>query len=354
MSKVLTIIIPAYNMEKHLERCLSSLLVDEGLMKLLEVLVINDGSTDNSSVIAHVFERRFPDIIRVIDKENGHYGSCINRGLEEARGTYIKVLDADDAFDTNVFGEYLSFLKDSTVNDCDLALSGYVEVDDSGNPVIDHPFSQYDGLTTIRDVSEQDIFEWFIHALTYKTSLLRDIHYRQTEKISYTDLEWAFVPMSAVKRIRKFPGNLYLYSTGLAGQSMAPSNHAKNLGMEAQVISKLLVFFDTAKPSLASDNFSFLKKRLVILINHLYQLYLLTYRSLNPDLKALLDFDRLLRETDADLYKETDTYVTTIAKLRFKPIHNWRYQRTGLVFLQSSLYSITDRFSSIFSRFKAS
>ncbi len=338
-------------MEKHLERCLSSLLVDESLMKLLEVLVINDGSTDHTSEIAHSFEQRFPDTFRVIDKENGHYGSCINRGLKEARGIYVKVLDADDAFDTNVFWAFLSFLKDLANNECDLVVSGYVEVEDNGNTVvIDHPFSQYDVPATIKDISEQDIYEWFIHALTYKTSILRDIHYHQTEKLSYTDLEWAFVPMSAINSIHKFPGSLYLYSTGLAGQSMAPANHAKNLWMETQVISKLLVFFDTAKPSLASDNCAFLKKRLVIIINHLYQLYLLTYKSLNPDLKALADFDQLLKNTDAEIYKETGTYVTTIAKLRFKPIHNWRQHRTVRVFLQSFLYSLADRLSSLFGR----
>ena len=107
MIKLLTIVIPTYNMEAYLNRCLDSLLVSDEQMQLLEVLVINDGSKDNSSAIAHEYEAKYPNTFRVIDKENGNYGSCVNRGLKEASGKYIKVLDADDWFDTTEFEKYL-------------------------------------------------------------------------------------------------------------------------------------------------------------------------------------------------------------------------------------------------------
>lgn len=90
MNKILTIIIPTYNMEKYLRRCLDSLIIDEEGMKQLEVLVINDGSKDSSSQIAHEYQDKYPDTYRVIDKENGNYGSCINIGLKEAKGKYVK------------------------------------------------------------------------------------------------------------------------------------------------------------------------------------------------------------------------------------------------------------------------
>ena len=97
MEKLLTIIIPTYNMEKYLDKCLSSLIVDDKeLMTQLEVLVVIDGAKDRSSEIAHTYQDKYPDTYVVIDKENGNYGSCINRGLKEASGKYVKVLDADD------------------------------------------------------------------------------------------------------------------------------------------------------------------------------------------------------------------------------------------------------------------
>ena len=98
--KLLTIIIPTYNMERLLPKCLSSLLIkEENIFSMLEVLVIIDGAMDSSSQIAHSFQDKFPSVFRVIDKENGNYGSCVNRGLSECKGKYIKILDADDSFD---------------------------------------------------------------------------------------------------------------------------------------------------------------------------------------------------------------------------------------------------------------
>ena len=117
MDKVLSIIVPTYNMERYLDKCLSSLCVtDHNLLNTLEVLVINDGSKDASSKIGHRYHDEYPYVFRVIDKENGNYGSCINRGLKEATGKYIKVLDADDYFDSSVLGQYLDFLFEQEVD----------------------------------------------------------------------------------------------------------------------------------------------------------------------------------------------------------------------------------------------
>ena len=93
-------------MEKHLNKCLDSLIVKD--MNLMEVLVINDGSKDKSSEIAHEYVKKYPETFRVIDKENGNYGSCINRGLIEAKGEYIKVLDIKgDDYKSYLFNQYL-------------------------------------------------------------------------------------------------------------------------------------------------------------------------------------------------------------------------------------------------------
>ena len=99
MKKILTVVIPTYNMQDYLRRCLDSLIIPEEQMKQLEVLVVNDGSKDSSSAIAHEYQDKYPNTFRVIDKENGNYGSCVNRGLKEATGKYFRILDADDWFD---------------------------------------------------------------------------------------------------------------------------------------------------------------------------------------------------------------------------------------------------------------
>ena len=89
--KLLSLAIAAYNMEAFLDQCLKSVTRFD-IPDSLEVIVVNDGSKDRTSEIAHAYQKMRPDIIQVIDKENGHYGSCINKGLEVATGKYFRPL----------------------------------------------------------------------------------------------------------------------------------------------------------------------------------------------------------------------------------------------------------------------
>ena len=99
MEKLLTVVIAAYNMEKYLPRCLDSIM-SEKVRDRVQVIVINDGSKDKTSEIAHRYEDKCPDYITVIDKENGNYGSCMNAGVSIATGKYFRTLDADDWYNT--------------------------------------------------------------------------------------------------------------------------------------------------------------------------------------------------------------------------------------------------------------
>lgn len=81
-------------------------MTDELVSDRLEVIVVNDGSTDGSLDIIRRYEQKRPDLIKVIDKANGHYGSCVNAGLGIATGKYFKILDADDWFDTSALVEF--------------------------------------------------------------------------------------------------------------------------------------------------------------------------------------------------------------------------------------------------------
>ena len=98
--KLLTLAISAYNMQEYLGKCLDSV-TRRDIPDTLEVIIVNDGSKDKTSEIAHQYEKRFNSIVRVIDKENGHYGSCINKALEVATGKYFRPLDADDWMNTD-------------------------------------------------------------------------------------------------------------------------------------------------------------------------------------------------------------------------------------------------------------
>ena len=162
-------------MEKYLDRCLSSLIIDAEHMKWFEALIINDGSTDRTSEIGHGYEAMYPDTFRVIDKENGHYGSCVNRGLAEAKGTFIKILDADDFLDKGSFNHFLDFLASSEVkSNADLILSDFIFFDESSYSKTLRKYKS-PSPATIGQICTYDRYEWFIHGLTYRTNNLKSI-----------------------------------------------------------------------------------------------------------------------------------------------------------------------------------
>ncbi len=216
MNKLLTIVIPAYNMEHYLDKCVSSLLsIESHLWRKTEIIVVNDGSNDNTSLKAHSYCGQYPDVIKVIDKDNGNYGSCINAGLACALGKYIKVLDADDWFDT---GAYASFLNQLESLDVDLIVTEYNKVDANGMVLFSthHCNPKKLKLTTLDSCHDY----WSMHSLCYRTELLRNHRYEQTTGISYTDTEWSIIPLMYVKQIAILPDYLYQYLVGRDGQTM--------------------------------------------------------------------------------------------------------------------------------------
>ena len=126
MEKVLTVTVPAYNVERYLNQTLESF-IHEDIMKDIEVLIIDDGSKDRTALIGKQYEQRYPDTFRVISKENGGHGSTINRGIREANGDYFKVVDGDDWVNTSDFVKLVQELKSCTA---EYVVTNYYEVND--------------------------------------------------------------------------------------------------------------------------------------------------------------------------------------------------------------------------------
>ena len=99
MEKILSIVVPAYNVEKYLDQCLSSF-VNTEVLRDIEILIINDGSTDRTAEIAEKYCEKYPGCFVLYNKENGGHGSGINYGIEHAKGKYFKVVDGDDWVET--------------------------------------------------------------------------------------------------------------------------------------------------------------------------------------------------------------------------------------------------------------
>ena len=191
IEKVLTIIVPVYNMELYLDRCLASLIIsDNDLFNALQVIIINDGSKDKSLDIALRYVNRYPNVFEVVDKPNGNYGSCINKGLTIAKGRYFRILDADDWFDTNQLSLFINTIVNLS-DELDVLITNYT-IQGKGLHNIKMQNLQYGKKYLADDLnfaSTQNALMLRMHAMTFRTELLRDCNLKLQEGISYTDAE---------------------------------------------------------------------------------------------------------------------------------------------------------------------
>ena len=98
--KLISFAIPCFNSYEYMGKCIESILPGG---EDVEIIIVNDGSTDDTLKIAEAYAKKFPTIVRVIDKENGGHGSAVNAGLEAATGLYYKVVDSDDWLDADAY-----------------------------------------------------------------------------------------------------------------------------------------------------------------------------------------------------------------------------------------------------------
>lgn len=328
MDKLLSIIIPTYNMEQYLRYCLDSLLIGENLNKL-EVLVINDGSKDKSSEIAHEYQDKYPEVFRVVDKKNGNYGSCINKGLEIATGKYVKVLDADDSFDAQNFEDFVNYLGEI---EADLILSDFVIVDETRAVTSSKEYGFDQGVCySMNEICVSSSFQRMqMHAVTYRLSNLKEINYIQTEGVSYTDQQWIFIPMSVVKTVYCYTKPVYRYLIGREGQTMAVKSVVKYSDHMMPCLEGMIKSYSNIEQVVEYPLLSYFQSILTPLIKGLY----VEFFSDNSveSMSRLNYFDARLNEWHAGVYE-------MIAKKGVVSMHikAWRQARWSLPILRLTL-----------------
>ena len=247
MEKRLSIIIPSYNMAHLLPRCLDSLIAS-GVPEAFEAIVVNDGSKDDTLEVALRYRDAHPECIRVIDKPNGNYGSTINAALPQARGKYVKILDADDWFSSAALAKFVDELAGT---DADMVVTHFTQIHPKGvkelakyNLYGKEPY-EYGKTYPLDEVLSGGYIRFFLmHSLSYKTELLLKNGYRQTEGCSYTDLEWDVYPLFYSRDIVFFDTNLYQYNLDREGQTMDPKVLSRSLDQLGRVTENILGFYE--------------------------------------------------------------------------------------------------------------
>lgn len=133
LEKDLSIIVPVYNTEKFIEKCLNSIL--KNIPENTEVLIINDGSPDNAEYIIKKFQKRYPDVVKYHKKPNGGLSDAKNFGLSKAVGKYITFVDSDDYVDPNMHKEMLTL---ALKEDADVVYCDVEQVFEDGHTIYSH------------------------------------------------------------------------------------------------------------------------------------------------------------------------------------------------------------------------
>ena len=240
--KCLTIVIPMYNIEKYISECLESFIVQE-IIGDIEVLIIDDGSKDGSSAIAAEYERLYPQLFRIIKKQNGGHGSTINRGIEEAAGKYFKVVDGDDWVAKEAFVKLVKTLKKT---DADLILSNYNWVDYKTGDTkaeVDElcPQIQYEKIYLAGEVLNKTFLK--MYAMTYRTSILQNMGIRLDENCFYVDTEYIIYPIPFIKTVLFLKEFVYQYRVGMPTQSMSIDNMKKRCSQHEMVLDHLIKYY---------------------------------------------------------------------------------------------------------------
>lgn len=244
MDKTVSFIIPSYNVEKYIAKCLDSF-IEKDLLNYIEVLVVNDGSTDQTSFIAHKYEKKYQNVFKVFDKENGGHGSTINFGVQHASGKYIKVIDADDWVDTKELSNYVRKLQEV---DADIVLTHFNTFDIKSKTIIKHSlrnvnFGTNNSLLDImRNFNDYDECLCF-HGITYSLKYYLSCNIHLSEHVFYEDNEYSTFPFYKAQKIVSIDTTLYQYRVGDVEQSVSIQSRVKRLDDEKKVIDNMLDFY---------------------------------------------------------------------------------------------------------------
>lgn len=305
MNKIITVVIPAYNIGRYIEQCLPGFLTDE-ILDDIEILIVNDGSKDDTAIKGAEFEARYPDTVKLVNKENGGHGSTINKGIQLAGGTYFKVVDGDDWVDPEAFKELVLFLKQSE-NVFDMIVNPYqcVYMDSGQKEIVDYKKYVDYGTYHFNEIAGK-VTPIQMHAVTFRTDILKKNHIRIDENKFYVDAEYILFPIPYVKTVIFRPECVYQYRLATAGQSMNPKNLIKNRNMHKEVLYTLTKFYDVwSKQKIEDSVKQYIRRRVGYMVSFQISIYCMMGLGKNAQ-EELRKFEETLKKMNMEIYSAAD------------------------------------------------
>ncbi len=238
--KLISFVIPCYNSESYMEKAINSLLVKK---EEIEIIIVNDGSKDNTLKIANKYKKKYPEVIKVIDKENGGHGSGVNAGLKIAQGKYFKVVDSDDWVNKDALKKTLDTLEKIDVSMC---IVNYVyEKDGKSREMNYKKFLPQNKIFGWDEVKKFSISKYLLmHSVIYKTSLLKNINLSLPEHTFYVDNIFVYYPLKFVDTMYYLDVPFYRYFIGRDDQSVNEKVMISRIDQQLKVNKLMLDYFN--------------------------------------------------------------------------------------------------------------
>lgn len=301
MSKTLTISVAAYNIEKYIHKMMESL-INANCMEDLEILIVDDGSKDNTASLAKEYEEKYPESVKLVSKENGGHGSTINKGIEVATGKYFRALDGDDWVNSANLKKLVTTLREL---DVDMVICDYIRCFSDGRIEV----KRFDDLEPMQKYSFDEAIKhitWMCyHTIIYKTRILKDNKIRLDENCFYVDTEYDLFPIPYITTLLYFNMPIYCYRLGLDGQSVSPESRKKNIRhglLVAQSLLKNYVDQDNSIPEKQKNYIAFgIADHCVWHIRSM-----LLFNCSIKQQKKIKSFDNMIKSTSLEIYKKME------------------------------------------------
>lgn len=296
--KTVSFSIAAYNIEKTIHECVDSILAAD-CADDIEILIIDDGSSDKTADIAREYESKYPGTVRLISKENGGHGSTINTGIKEARGEYFRAVDGDDWVNGKNIKEYIIRLKKEKA---DIVLCNYESYFEKGivKKTIHSGLKDMEMLSFDEAAKKVDWMNY--HSVTYKTDILKKNVISLDEHCFYVDTEFMSFPVPYADTVTYYDMDLYCYRRDNEGQSVCEESRKRNIDHSKKVFFRLLRFYKENEKELSSSKRRYLQRG--IAGHSVWHFRGLTFFA--PDKKRqkeLIRFDRFIRKNLPSVFK---------------------------------------------------
>ena len=221
--KLLSVAVPCYNSQEYMKNCIDSLL--EG-QDLVEIIIVDDGSKDNTAAIADEYAAKYQDIVKAVHQENGGHGEAVNTGLRNATGLYFKVVDSDDWVNKEAYLAILDKLREITggPQTLDMMISNFVYEKQGAKRKKVMRYKSYmpeNKIFTWKEMGRMPVGKYILmHSVIYRTGLLRDCGLELPKHTFYVDNLFVYQPLPHVQTMYYMDVNFYRYFIGREDQSV--------------------------------------------------------------------------------------------------------------------------------------